>query len=352
MGHRHLVDDRVGGAYPRCDLRARLAQKPNRLGQSPLFSDSSVDSGARDLRTLADARADAWRGFPRVEMGPSRHALLVRLDDLVRPALPRCRAPLAGVDAHRHPRAVLGPELLVGTTVNYREITSLRQVPFLGDTVTVITGVLNPWLPLGYVTTVAILLYVVDASVIAWRRGDRRKALMVGGSVEFFILGHGRERAGVLGQIPMPIIISPLFLGMVTVMGYEVSHDVLRASRLVHQLQVSEGELRESGVRMAMAVDAADLGIWIRTWRNTRCGRARNGASCSASRSQRNWTTTGSWHGSTQTIGIARAGDRRGDRGGGWQIRESSTGCYWQMARPAGSHPGAASNATQPDNRC
>ena len=36
------------------------------------------------------------------------------------------------------------------------------------------------------------------------------------------------------------------------------------ASQLVHELQASEAGLRESEARMSLAVDAADLGIWIR----------------------------------------------------------------------------------------
>ena len=47
-------------------------------------------------------------------------------------------------------------------------------------------------------------------------------------------------------------------------MGYELSRDVLRASQLVRELQVSEAGLRESEARMSLAVDAADFGIWIR----------------------------------------------------------------------------------------
>ena len=64
--------------------------------------------------------------------------------------------------------------------------------------------------------------------------------------------------------MPIPILLSPFYLVMVAVMGYEVSRDVLRASQLVHELQASEAGLRESEARMSLAVDAADFGIWIR----------------------------------------------------------------------------------------
>ena len=117
----------------------------------------------------------------------------------------------------------------------------------------------------GYVTMLLILIFVADASVTAWRRGERRKALMVGGSVEFFLL-LGTVQAALIhwAHLPIPVVISPLYLGLVAVMGYELSRDVLRASQLVHELQASEAGLRESEARMSLAVDAADFGIWIR----------------------------------------------------------------------------------------
>ena len=154
---------------------------------------------------------------------------------------------------------------LVWGNVNYLEITSLRPVQFLGDSVTAFTGIRNPWMLFGYATMLLILIFVADASVTAWRRGERRKALMVGGSVEFFLL-LGTVGAALIhwAQLSIPVLIAPLYLGLVVMMGSELSRDVLRASRLVHELQASEAGLRESEARMGLAVDAADLGIWIR----------------------------------------------------------------------------------------
>ena len=53
-------------------------------------------------------------------------------------------------------------------------------------------------------------------------------------------------------------------MGLVAVMGYELSRDVFRASQLVGELQASKDGLRENEQRMSLAVDAANLGIWIR----------------------------------------------------------------------------------------
>ena len=154
---------------------------------------------------------------------------------------------------------------LIWGNVNYLEITSLQRVPFLGDSVTAFEGIRNPWMLFGYGTMVLILVFVADATFTAWRRGERQKALMIGGSVELFLL-LGTVQAALVhwAGLPIPVLISPFYLGLVVVMAAALSRDVLRASRLVHELQASEAGLRESEARMSLAVDAADLGIWIR----------------------------------------------------------------------------------------
>jgi two-component system, LuxR family, sensor kinase FixL len=154
--------------------------------------------------------------------------------------------------------------LLASPNVNYREITTLRRVEFLGEPVTVLTGVPHPVTLFGQFAVLLILIFVADASVSVWRRGDRRKALIVGGSVEFFLLtGLGTSVAVIWANLQMPIVFSVLYLGLVAVMAYELSRDVLRASTLVHELQVSEAELRESEARLNLAVEAGEFGIWI-----------------------------------------------------------------------------------------
>ena len=88
---------------------------------------------------------------------------------------------------------------------------------------------------------------------------------MVGGSVVFFIVAGLATTSLVLwGNIQAPIVVSHCYLGLVAVMGYELSRDVLRASQLVHELQVSEAGLRESEARMSLAVETAGFGLWIR----------------------------------------------------------------------------------------
>ena len=146
--------------------------------------------------------------------------------------------------------------------LNYKEITDLRHLTTLGgETISVAEGVNNPWLKVAELSSVLLLVFVVDASVTLWRRGDhtaRRRALVVGGSTTFCILAAAGHSALVnAGLLHTPYLISFSFLAILAAMGYELSQDLLRASRL-------SDELRESQERMALATQAANLGIWVR----------------------------------------------------------------------------------------
>jgi PAS domain S-box-containing protein len=157
------------------------------------------------------------------------------------------------------------PNFLVGQNLNYREITALRHIPFLGESVAVAEGVPNPWMVLGQLSLVLLVIFVADASVTAWRRGDRRKALMVGGSVVLLVLvGLVESMLIFWGKVQAPLTVSFFYLCLVVAMAYELGRDVLRASQLVGELQASEAGLRENEERMSLAVDAANFGIWIR----------------------------------------------------------------------------------------
>jgi PAS domain S-box-containing protein len=154
---------------------------------------------------------------------------------------------------------------LAGMNVDDVTASSLGHIQFLGESVTVFGAVSSPLLAFGQLVVPLMLVFVWDASVTAWRRGDRRKAWMVGGGVAFFVLAGLATSSIVLwGNIQAPLVVSHCYLGLVAVMAYELSRDVLRASELVRELQISETGLRESDARMSLAVDAADLGIWTR----------------------------------------------------------------------------------------
>ncbi len=147
---------------------------------------------------------------------------------------------------------------LTGQSLNYREITGLSKISFLGESVSVASATPNPWMLVGQLSLLALLYFVVDAAILAWRRGDRRRAFMVGGSVTLFVLVGTIEPALVFwGLLQWPITGSLFYVGIVIAMGYELSHDLSHTAGLA-------GDLHESEQSLAQAAEAANLGIWIR----------------------------------------------------------------------------------------
>ena len=146
-----------------------------------------------------------------------------------------------------------------GSSIHYLKITGLRTVEtFGGATYKVAEGVPNPWNAISYLGVLVLLVFVVDASVRLWRRGGRRRAAVVGGSVTFTILAAGAHGALIeSGIVQTPYLISWAYLAILVAMGYELNADVIAAVELGRQVQ--EGERR-----MDLASGAAGLGMW--TW--------------------------------------------------------------------------------------
>lgn len=141
--------------------------------------------------------------------------------------------------------------------LNYREITGLRHVPFLGETVAVAEGVSSPWMLIGQASLILLVVFVTDAAITVWRRGDRAKAIRVGGSMMFFVLvGTGQVILALWGIVHTPLTPSLFYLGIVASMAYELSDEVLRAAKMAR-------ELCESERRIDLASDAAGLGLWV-----------------------------------------------------------------------------------------
>src|SRR5438477_9716184 len=154
--------------------------------------------------------------------------------------------------------------------LNFREITSLRHLSWWGgETVSAPVGVPNPWTLVGMLSVLLLLIFFVDAATTVWRRGDRRRALIVGGSaISFVTLALGMSAMVIWGVIESPFFISFPYLGMIAAMGYELSDNLLRAAQLAKKFQTSEAALRESEASINLATSAANLGLWLWNIRN------------------------------------------------------------------------------------
>jgi PAS domain S-box-containing protein len=136
-----------------------------------------------------------------------------------------------------------------GVTDNYREITSVRQIQFLGEPVTVVAkAVTNPWGHLSEFSMLLLLVFVVDAAIRFGRKGEpenRRRALLMGGSIAVFLLVSAGSSALIENRlIEAPYLISFPFLAIVLVMNYELSREIIRAVELSQDLREHEQQLQ------------------------------------------------------------------------------------------------------------
>jgi two-component system sensor kinase FixL len=159
---------------------------------------------------------------------------------------------------------VLILNFILTPNLNFRRITSLRHFSWWGgEMISMPFGVANPWGLLSSVSLLLLLIFFVDATITVWRRGDRRRALVLGGSMIFGAILAWHVPLVIWGIIDVPFFLCFAYSGIVAAMGYELSYDLLRAAQLARQLQASEADLRETQERMELAANAAELGMWM-----------------------------------------------------------------------------------------
>lgn len=147
---------------------------------------------------------------------------------------------------------------LTGPDLNYRQIIELRHIRFLGESVAVAKGVPNPWMIVGQISIYALAIFVADAAIVVWRRGERRRAAIVGGSIVFFLMSGTLQATLIFwGHVQWPVVASLLFLGIVAAMNYELGGETLRVAQLARDLDASEQQTK-------LAAEAANLGFWSR----------------------------------------------------------------------------------------
>lgn len=144
---------------------------------------------------------------------------------------------------------------LTGQNLNYLDITGVRKIQLLGESVSVPEGVPNLWMLVGQLSVVLFVIFVVDAAITVWRRGDRRLALTTGGSLVFFILSAAVHTLPALWHvIDSPLVTSIFGLPLVAAMSYELTRDVFRSGELAQDLRDSEQRFRATFEQAAMGI--------------------------------------------------------------------------------------------------
>ncbi len=144
---------------------------------------------------------------------------------------------------------------LSSPNATFREISSLQFAPWLGEVISIPVGEPSPWRIFIRLSLVLLLIYVLDAGVTAWKRGDRRRAItLCGGFTITLLLSALFSQLMVWQVVPGPFV-GLAFLLMVLAMAIELSLQLIRARQTAVDLCRSEQ-------RMSLAARAANLGLW------------------------------------------------------------------------------------------
>lgn len=144
---------------------------------------------------------------------------------------------------------------LIGQNLNYLEVTRLRHIRWLGESISVAEGIPNPWMLVGQLSALLFVVFVVDAEITVWRRGDRRTALTTGcGLVFFVVVGSTHAVLAHWQLIVSPLMTSIFYLPVVAATAYEMTREVVRSGELAEDLRKSETRFRAAFEQAAMGI--------------------------------------------------------------------------------------------------
>ena len=193
-------------------------------------------------------------------------AMFITLAGFVRVQYPASRGWLCWAVVWTRLGALIA-NFLTGANVNYLYVDHLRLVDMgFGASGAVGVGPINPWMALGQLSNLLLLVFLGDTIVRARRSGDAeqaRSALRFCGSSLLFVVLTNTWHAGVvIGWISAPDLLVPTFVCVLGIMSYELSGQVVRATQLSAALTDTEDRLRANEREMEIAVRAAEIGPW------------------------------------------------------------------------------------------
>ena len=140
---------------------------------------------------------------------------------------------------------------------NLNEI--VRHKTSWGEYYSVGVGAENPWNMLANVAVLLILIYVIMASNNAWRRGEHKRSIIIGGStVVFLVLGGIHSMLVDSGMLATPYMVSFAYLAIVLAMSYELVSDAVQVPILAREIHANEKRWRDLLENVQLAVIAID----------------------------------------------------------------------------------------------
>ena len=153
-------------------------------------------------------------------------------------------------------------------SITYAKIFELAQIPLpWGGSYAFPVAETNPLTIIPNSASILITIYLVDASWSLYRRSNKRRALIVGGSSVFFIVAAGAYTPLLdVGVLQTPSIISFMFLAIVVAISIELSGEIIRSSVLSREIVASEQRWRtllENVEMLVVGVDGKGLITYV-----------------------------------------------------------------------------------------
>lgn len=161
--------------------------------------------------------------------------------------------------------AVLIMDQFAEVSINFRSISGLKSVTFLGEKLVIAETIPNPWQIVGQASLIFFIIYCADATIQVWRRGNRSTALFVGGSAILFPTLSTLMAVVINWSIlEIPLVISPFFIGTIACMGYELTKQVVNTQKLSAELERERAEVLMKQESLNVAAEAGNVGVWVR----------------------------------------------------------------------------------------
>ncbi len=147
--------------------------------------------------------------------------------------------------------------------LNFREIRSIEQMQALGQSISFAVGAPSPMIYIALAAGIAQALFIIDATIQVWRRGDRRLAVTVGGLLTFFVMiAIAGSALRALGLLQFPAVITVSCVPIILALGFEVGRELAQSAQLSVSLQARHKELKESEAGLQLAAAAANVALW------------------------------------------------------------------------------------------
>lgn len=154
---------------------------------------------------------------------------------------------------------------IVSPNINYIEISSVREIVFLGESIADPLGTPNPLMLIGQLSSLLLVVYIGLGLGSEWRRGAGAHFAATGIAASIFAFGFlGVAIISFWDLAQIPLVASPFFAGMVAVMGFQLASEAARASEFEEMVQKSIDELEVARAMANLSGRVAFVAVLIR----------------------------------------------------------------------------------------